>query len=234
MNNMKTLTLFLISFNALAVNFAFVQKTNGSGSLTQVFSSGNTAHSAIVAVIYDPGGTPTVSDSNMNSYTLIHTSGGFPGELLFVALNVIAGANTVTASGGGGLIAMEYSSATATYYACVAHMSSSPPGVITNPSFGSALEVEMVWGGTFNGSNTAWSSATGTVRLASTMPFNFTTSVGAGDDNVSSMSAGTYTNTIKINSTQPASETVSAVFLNLDNPTCASSVGGTTTFSVIY
>lgn len=66
------------------------------------------------------------------------------------------------------------------------------------------------------------------------MPFNFTTSTGGGDDDVSSMTIGGYTNTIKVNGVTVGTESLNAVALNLDNPSCLGTIGGSGSFAIIY
>jgi hypothetical protein len=221
----KLFALALLSaVSACATNFTFLQKTPNSstGALSQAFGSNNTAGSAIVAIVYGmTSGTTTVSDSLANTYTFIGTTGGYPARLdVFVALHVAAGANTITTTAGGGILGMEYSSTSSTYYVCVATDLSIPNnGTFVSNLFASTNEVMAVWGSVYNGTLTSWTAATGTVRFAATMPFNFTTSVGGGDDDVSNM-ATAYSNTIHVNGVTAGSENVIGVFLNLDNPSC--------------
>lgn len=143
--------LFLLALLALplsATNFAFVQKTPNSstGALSQAFGSNTTAGNIIVVTVY--GASGTLSDSSGNTYTRLATSAGFPIVWIYVAVHIAGGADTVTASAGGGLLAMEYSSANSTYYACALSTGS---GIITNPSFASTHEVMVVWGVDYNG-----------------------------------------------------------------------------------
>lgn len=78
---------------------AIVQKANNvspgtASSLSQAFTNNNTKGSTIVVVFAYGGLTPTVTDSQGNSYKSVVSSGGTVN--IFVAYNVNAGANTVT------------------------------------------------------------------------------------------------------------------------------------------
>lgn len=239
---------------ALGTNFAFVQKAiatqnggNPVSSSTVAFSSNTTAGNIIVALIYNAAAGNVVTDTQGNTYTFIGTgTGGFPLASVYVALHIAGGADTVAAAQGSGttntpwgLVVMEYSSANPTYYACagpVAH-----PGVIANTIggityFTSTHEVEIVWNSNANSSLTSWTATTGTVRFTGLFGFSSGNSSGAGDDNVASMPASSYTNTIELNGATPGSESVAAVFLNLDNPSCAGGGGvhPRGTFAILY
>jgi hypothetical protein len=90
-------------------------------AVTAAFTSNNTAGNAIVVMAswYLTPGTPTISDTQGNTYMLLPPlTGGGAGNgeqtsiLIWYALNIAAGANTVTISGAGidvGLTAVEYS-----------------------------------------------------------------------------------------------------------------------------
>ncbi len=85
------------------------------------FPSNNAAGNAIVVMAswYAAPGTPTISDTKGNTYTMLPAlTGGGAGNgeqtsiLIWYALNIVAGANTVTISGAGidvGITAVEYS-----------------------------------------------------------------------------------------------------------------------------
>jgi hypothetical protein len=86
-----------------------------------IFPSSNTAGNTIVVMAswYAAPGTPTISDTRGNTYTMLPAlTGGGAGNgeqtsiLIWYALNIAAGANTVTISGAGidvGITAVEYS-----------------------------------------------------------------------------------------------------------------------------
>lgn len=96
---------------SIAVQTAFANVGNGGASgavsLSCPFPSNNTAGNTILAfiIVYDsvlgPPGSPTLSDTRGNSYSLVHTTGS--GNLVtwtYLAINVPAGANSLTAAGG--------------------------------------------------------------------------------------------------------------------------------------
>src|SRR5271168_3367841 len=78
--------------------------------VSATFNSNNTAGNAIVVMAswYLTPGTPTISDTHGNTYTMLPAlTGGGAGNgeqgsiLIWYALNIAAGANTVTISGAG-------------------------------------------------------------------------------------------------------------------------------------
>lgn len=232
----KLLLLWLCCCGAAsAANFALVQHTNGSGSLTQAFTSANGAGNCIIVKVYLFSGAPTVSDSQGNSYTRLSH-----GSLIdiWASVGVKAGSNTVTVStGAGGAYAEEYSSAASPYYVCRAFPGA---GYVANngsgyTTFTSGSEVMVSFAATTTGSATPYSSTSGTFTLNGTMPFDFTTSVAAGWDDQSSMT-GTYTNTISYaGGPGPTAGDREGVFINLTNSSCLGASGGHFSgFSIVY
>lgn len=219
---------------ASATNFTLVQHTNGSGSLTQAFSSSNTAGNCIVVVVYLFSGLPTVSDSQGNSYTRVSH-----GSLIdiWASVGIKAGSNTVTVTtGAGGAYAMEYSSAASPYYVCAAY---SGAGYVSNTgsgytTFTSGSEVMVAFAATTTGSATPYTASSGTLTLNGTMPFDFGTAVAAGWDDRSSMT-GTYTNTISYaGGPGPTAGDRQGVFLNLTHTSCLSGGSHFSGFSIVY
>jgi hypothetical protein len=121
----NTFLLFLITSCAMlnAQPIARVQyvHTYSYPGNSVIFPSSNTAGNAIVVMAswYAAPGTPTISDTRGNTYTMLPAlTGGGAGNgeqtsiLIWYALNIAAGANTVTISGAGidvGITAVEYS-----------------------------------------------------------------------------------------------------------------------------
>jgi hypothetical protein len=70
-------------------------------SFAQAFTSNNAVGNCIVVTVYEYSFSsvlPGISDTNGNTYTLLTSSSSFPGQgvYVFAALNIAAGANTVT------------------------------------------------------------------------------------------------------------------------------------------
>jgi hypothetical protein len=114
---MKTLliALLLTVSVAHAAVFAFVQSKSQSGNSALAFTSNNTAGN-IIYVFVSTTAVTAMTDTNANTYQkLDQLNGGGPQIQIWVALNIAAGANSVTAtglaaSGSGSSIAIaEYS-----------------------------------------------------------------------------------------------------------------------------
>jgi hypothetical protein len=236
---MRNLFLIVIlgAASLSATNFNFVQQTPGDSLATETFPSNNTAGNAIIALISDASPTcPSVTDTQGNTYNAIQSSAF--SVCIFAAVNIHAGSNSVTTSSGF-IVALEYSSANASYYVCpgVGDLTASTTvtnvgsGQLVSPiNFHSTTEVEVIWGAwIILSGQTPVVASLGTVRDQYTLSSGHT--FGAGDDNQSSMT-GTYTNTVTMSGRSGGRV---CVFLNLDNTAClASVVSKPPTFAIIY
>lgn len=217
-------------------NFNFVQGNFAGPVTTIAFTSNNTKNNCIFCVVYFANSVPAtfgptsiITDSQGNSYYAIQTGppGSFQPPVLFAAINIKAGPNTITWSGGGSanIYIAEYSSAL-TYYICpgsVPTTSTTFDNRDTNyrggsgPVFTSASEVMaiLVGNATLSGSST-WTAS----RPSTVFRFNGNTYVCFAEDDLPNLS--TYSNNVD-NGTGSGFR-ISA-FVNLNKTTCSSSLG---------
>lgn len=222
-------------------NFAYVQSANVSTSASHsvAFGSNNVKNNIIICAISGggdsvatQGATSVVTDTQGNQYYCVQGS-TFGESLLFVAVNIKAGANTVTYAGGAGhangqIYIAEYFSSV-NYFVCPGGFSAGASLVNTDcafetasgPTFTSSSEVMVVWA---TGSLTALpcTVTSGTIRASGTSP-----ATGAqyafGDDDQPSISS--YSNSILFNGAGTGSR--ACIFLNTNAASCAFSVPGT-------
>jgi hypothetical protein len=248
------LLLLLLSFcaPALATNWAFVQQSpvvtfSSTPSLTQAFSSVNTAGNVIIAIVYFPA-AGTVSDTQGNTYTLIQgatVSASDPIEI-FAAVNIHAGSNTVTVSAGRSIFVAEFSSTNSTYSVCpaigvpgtgtsgtgITSNGISPDAYINPVSFTSPSEVMAVFAGatTLAPGTPYWTIGTGTIMWTASYGSGFNGGTLAGYDDVSSVT-GTYSDAITAGNFG-TSGSRTGVFLT-QGSICLGS-GGKHTFAILY
>jgi hypothetical protein len=223
---------------ACAVNFAWVQTTLSTGTAThsEAFTSNNTAGNAIIVVTYATApGAGIPSDTQGNTYNIVQLQ-VFNNIAIYAALNIHAGANTITTTGGNGFVAAEYSSINPTYYVCPGSsdtISSSGAGFSGGGSvtFTSPSEVMAVFGGNITASGGSWHLATGNLRFNGVDSAAFGGN-GAmlGDENVASVPP-TYTNTALYNTSTAGARI--AAFLTLVN-SCSALAAAPSVFAIIY
>jgi uncharacterized Zn-binding protein involved in type VI secretion len=143
-----------------STTIAEVQHNSVVNSNSLAFTGNNTAGNCIVVAIVDEliigGTTPTVSDSNGNTYTLATDNTVSGGShtcrlTLYYALNIAAGANTVTVTVNGnatplqGLIIYEYSGVdTVAALDVTSSARASSPATSDTASFTTAVDGEVV------------------------------------------------------------------------------------------
>jgi hypothetical protein len=220
-------------------NFAFVQYTTSSGtsSATPVaFGSNNIVGNIIIVSVMGSsplssdtqGASSKVTDSQRNQYYCIQaepTVSTF-NTMIYAAIGIKAGANTVTYNGSNGAIltAAEYSSVSSSYFVCPGGAEAPNTGGHINngeTSFGggsgtpftSASEVMAVWAlGVAEAPTTV---ATGTIRWQGSQgPPGYGLYGAIGDDNLASI-ISSYSNVISAGSVQPYYGVRASVFLNL-------------------
>jgi hypothetical protein len=220
-------------------NFSFVQyvTSSPSGTTTPVtFGSNTTAGNIIVVFILsanalsvDPQGPSSlVTDTQGNKYYCVQSgpSHSFSYNVIYVAVNIIGGPNTISYSGGsvgsGILAASEYSSVSSSYSVCPG--GADPPntsGTINNTEtvygggggtpFVSSAEVMVVWSLAVGEAPTT--ATTGTIRWQGGASHGPSEYGAIGDDDLSSLSS--YSNFISAGSSLPYAGTRASVFLNL-------------------
>lgn len=100
---MKKLFLFFFTCSLHGAVFGYVQSASQSGNTALAFPSNNTAGNAIVvftSVNSSLGLATAVNDTQGNTYTNLMSANGQPaGNTAWIARNIKAGANSVTATG---------------------------------------------------------------------------------------------------------------------------------------
>lgn len=176
------LTLLLAALPAFGVNFSYVQSasdTSGAGTdgtRSAAFGSNVTAGNAIIVVLYRAvvtSPTPVITDTRGNTYTQRQLLGSSSQTYVFSADHITGGADTVTASSGGGvsMIIVEYHSVSLGY--CFGSGANLTGGsvfdVAANP-FTSAVDTLMVEVIYNSGRFDTYTLTTGTQRFDINVP----------------------------------------------------------------
>ena len=231
----KLCLVALLALPLAAANFAYVQSASAPGG-SVAFASNNTSGDAIVATVYGYFASPSISDTQGNTY--VSQVVGLNIQI-WIATNVKSGANTVSLTGGSccispyggrGIVIAEYSSVSSNYCAAPGTAPPSSTTVVSGGAFRSANETIALIAGSTSGSSDyfgSWGFATGTIRNGVTpIVFILGTSIVLGDDDVSSVLSN-YSNIVS----QPYGVYSNAVaFLSLSCGVTSSSF----TFPILY
>lgn len=174
----------LLSSSASAAVFAYVQSASKSGNTALAFPSNNTAGNMIVVMV-SSSTVSAVTDTRGNSYALF----GGPNVnsnvqiAVFAAINIAAGANSVTATGlnaGGAnssIAILEYTMPSS-FYILGGSNASNPSALKTVAGLSETL---IVFGSYDYHSAHSWTGTNLTVRQITTETGSETLGVGDGD-----------------------------------------------------
>jgi Putative Ig domain len=228
-------------------NFAFVQNTPCTGAQSQTFPDDVGEGNCIIVFIFV--GTGVVSDNQGNTYVPLQHNWNGNNNAAFAATKVAGGPTTVSCTGTGAILALEYSSENPNYYVCPGgaqneqvnaalisnnvFFQTGPPDPYVYTSAEEVMAVFLAWqDGTIG--NFTIPADQGTIQINATIPQDLVTVCCAGDSNVASMpgafTAGPILSSVPANPSQNL-----CVFLNLtggcpdqNNPSifCASPPAG--------